>query len=598
MVPSPIQTSQGHSLDVSFVCDYAEVRVAMETMVKFLQENYLSEDEIMACELAVAEGCNNAVRYSGEAGTNSRIHLRVSCSNTRIRFWIHDHTQGFEWPEKVELPPEDAERGRGLYLMTSLMDEVHYYRGLAENVLYLSKERGAMSVPADETDPESPEEMKRRLAESDQVITDMAEELSFCYESLAAIFRHSAEQGKGTTKAEFSRRLLNDLMQIVSADWYVLRLLPEHGNALNFVVASESLFDEAPIPLSYEEPEEDSFRPVEHEAVATRQNVWFDPSRPLEKVDPLGRVKPGASGVVHPFFFGERLMGTLVLGRNLSRVPFTAGQLNVVGTFSDFLAIQFVNAEIQESLISSRLTERELEIAREIQQSLLLAELPSVPGMDLVAHCVSARQVGGDFFDVLPCGDDDVCLVIADVMGKGVPAAMFAAILRTLIRALPRRERSPAAILTRANQLLYSELSTVEMFITAQLVLINPTERRVVVGSAGHCPAMLTNSDGSQLKQMTPDGLPLGIVEDCVYENEEAALEVGSRMIIYTDGIPESRNPSDELFEFDRLGEWLRGCAKDTRSAASMKQDLIDRLAEFQEDDSRHDDLTFLILSA
>jgi serine phosphatase RsbU (regulator of sigma subunit)/anti-sigma regulatory factor (Ser/Thr protein kinase) len=596
MVPSPIQTSPGKSLDISFSYDYADVRNAMESMVEFLKQHSLSEDEIMGCELAVAEGCNNAIRYSDETAAESRVRLHVHCSRSEVQFWVHDHTVGFEWPETVELPPEDSESGRGLYLMTSLMDDVHYFRGRRQNILYLSKMRGAPAVPAELADPESADELRRRLTESDHIITDMAEELSFCYESLAAIFRHIADQGKGTTKAEFSRRLLNDLIQIISADWYVLRLLPEHGNSLNFVVASESLFTEAPIPLD-DGTSKELFRPIEQEAVQSRQNVWFDRSRPLDGRDPLGRVKPGSSGVVHPFFFGDRLMGTLVLGRNLSRVPFTAGQLNVVGTFSDFLAIQFVNSEIQESLISSRLTERELEIARNIQRSLLLQQLPVVPGMELVTHCVSARQVGGDFFDVLQYGDDEVLLVIADVMGKGVPAATFAAILRSLIRALPRRGRSPAQLLYHANQLLYTELSSVDMFITAQLVLVNHRERTAVVGSAGHCPAMITSGDGSRLMSLTPDGLPLGILPGADYEDESVAVEPGARLIVYTDGIPETRGPKGDQFDFWRLGEWLQESARNGRHPESMKSDIIEKLARFQGDDVLQDDLTFLLLA-
>jgi serine phosphatase RsbU (regulator of sigma subunit) len=336
---------------------------------------------------------------------------------------------------------------------------------------------------------------------------------------------------------------------------------------------------------------------VEEEAVLTRQNVWFDQSRPLAPTDPLGKVKPGANGVVHPIFFGERLMGTLVLGRNLTRVPFTAGQLNVVGTFSDFLAIQFVNTEIQESLISGRLTERELEIARTIQRSLLLQELPVVPGMKLVSHCESARQVGGDFFDVLEYSDDEVLLVVADVMGKGVPAAMFAAILRSLIRALPRRNQSPGELLYRANQLLYTELSSVDMFITAQLVLVNHKTRTAIVGSAGHCPALITNSDGSEVSSLTPDGMPLGILLDTEYDDVEVPFEHGARLLVYTDGIPETRNPSGEQFDFPRLAEWLKESTRTGLNPEAMKVEIIEELARFQQDDVLQDDLTFLLLA-
>ena len=153
-------------------------------------------------------------------------------------------------------------------------------------------------------------------------------------------------------------------------------------------------------------------------------------------------------------------MGTLVLGRNLSRVPFTAGQLNVVGTFSDFLAIQFVNAEIQESLISSRLTERELEIARNIQRSLLLQELPEVPGLDrlvpdlgpLVARLRAAQANQYRIFRFDETGAIQACFVFLrmDAHLSAVPAETLA--LSQVVQSvllwsdLAFRNRSPLAV--------------------------------------------------------------------------------------------------------------------------------------------------------
>ena len=594
MVPALIQTNPGNSLDVAFYCDYAEVRIALDAVTAFLREHRFTEEEIMACELALAEGCNNAVRYVDEEGRQQRIQVQAVCTEARVMFWVHDHTPGFEWPKKIELPDGDAENGRGLYLMTSLMEEVHYYRGSHENILHLSKARLAPVPESPAGEEESRDEMKRRLAESDQIITDMAEELSFCYESLAAIFRHSADQGHGGTKAEFARRLLNDLIQIIAADWYVLRLLPNHGNSLNFLVASESLFSEQPIMLPG--PDE-TVRSVEVEATITRQNVWFDQHRALRPGDPLGQIKPGANGVVHPIFFGERLMGTLVLGRNLTRAPFTAGQLNVVGTFSDFLAIQFVNAEIQEGLINSRLNERELEIARTIQQSLILREIPSVLGMKLSGHCESARQVGGDFFDVMECGEGRLLLVIADVMGKGIPAAMFAAILRSLFRALPRSRLGPSELLEQANVLLFQELSAVDMFITVQLVQVDGVTRKVQVANAGHCPALLYQPGNGGLVKLSPDGMPLGIIPDLKFATEEVQLKEGSRMLIYTDGLAETRDSCGEFFGYERLARWLKSAGQSGADVGRMKDELVMEMARFQRGDVLQDDQTFLILA-
>ena len=594
MVPSPIQSQRGQALEVAFHCDYSEVRLTLEAVTGFLRQARMNDEEIMACELALAEGCNNAVRYADDPGRQRDVRVRVLCTDARVTFWVHDHTPGFEWPTQIELPDGESENGRGLFLMTSLMEEVRYFRGLGENILYLAHTRSAPIRSEDGGEGENVDTLRQRIAEDEQIITDMAEELSFCYESLAAIFRHSAEPGTGGTKANFARRLLNDLIQIVAADWYVLRLLPPSGAALNLLVTSDAFFSEEPIVLPSSAGVDSS---VEAEAAITRQNVWFDQHRPLQPVDPLGRVKPGASGVAHPIFFGERLMGTLVLGRNLTRTPFTAGQLNVVGTFADFLAIQFVNAEIQASLIDTKLNERELDIARTIQQSLILRELPSAAGIELAGHCESARQVGGDFFDVVDCGDDHLLVVIADVMGKGVPAAMFAAILRSVFRAMPRKDLHPSRLLEQANRLLYHELSAVDMFITAQVIHVDGRSRRVRVANAGHCPAFLATAGNEQVRSIAPEGMPLGVVPDFIFTDEELTLSAGGRLLVYTDGLVETRGRSGEMFGYDRLEAWLGTRTQAGPSPRAMREELINEMIRFQSGESLQDDQTFLILS-
>src|SRR6185503_15833404 len=126
------------------------------------------------------------------------------------------------------------------------------------------------------------------------------------------------------------------------------------------------------------------------------------------------------------------------------------------------------------------------EIARNIQQSLLPKAFPALSGYELAGFCRSARQVGGDFYDVLPLGEDLVLLVVADVMGKGVPAALFAATLRTLVRTTAEWTQRPSELLARINRLMFDELSSVDMFITAQLVLVDTRQKQLTVAAAGH----------------------------------------------------------------------------------------------------------------
>jgi serine phosphatase RsbU (regulator of sigma subunit) len=269
----------------------------------------------------------------------------------------------------------------------------------------------------------------------------------------------------------------------------------------------------------------------------------------------------------------------------------------VVHTLADFLAIQIVNARFQEEQVNSLLVARDLQIAKNIQRSLLVKSLPQLPGFGLAGYCESARQVGGDFYDVVRLSDHSLLLIIADVMGKGIPAAMFAAILRSLLRALPELTNQPSELLSRVNRLLFDELSEVDMFITAQLVYVDAKERRLVTASAGHCPLLLAVANENVVKTLSPEGMPLGILPNTTFTDETASLPANCRVLLYTDGLTEAQNQRGELFGQDRLMEWLRKTTTLRRSAEELKEELAAELLRFQLNTSLKDDQTFLIMA-
>jgi serine phosphatase RsbU (regulator of sigma subunit)/anti-sigma regulatory factor (Ser/Thr protein kinase) len=573
-------------------CDLTEVRPAILAVRGFLAERGLSAQELTTCELALAEACNNAINYATGAAQVMPIEIEVMCSSTQVEFRVNDHTSGFEWPSRAELPDSESERGRGLYLIQSLMDSSEYFRGTSQNSLRMRMNRLTAGGP--ETPGANPEELSRRLSESEQIINDMAEELSSCYESLAAIFRYSAEQGKAISLEDFSRRLLSDLLRITAADWFVFRLVPKDQAQLVVFTASEPRLELAPLPV----PEvADAASPAEVRSAVNRQDVWFDQQKVLEEIDPLRQVKPDSLGLVHPFYFGDTLIGTLTVGKTVSRVPFSAAQTNVVHTFADFLAIQIVNARFQAEQVNNLLMARDLQIAKNIQRNLLVKTLPQLTGVGLAGYCESARQVGGDFYDVVKLSDHSLLMVIADVMGKGIPAAMFAATLRSLLRALPELTHQPSELLSRVNRLLFDELSEVDMFITAQLVYVDASQRRLITASAGHCPLLLAVPGEDAVQALSPEGMPLGILPDTPFTEESANLPGNDRVLLYTDGLTEARNGQAELFGQERLVEWLKRSTAWPRNAEELKDALVAELVKFQANTSLKDDQTFLIMA-
>jgi anti-sigma regulatory factor (Ser/Thr protein kinase) len=255
------------SLRMSLACDLSAVRPMTAVMRDFLREQGASEQEVQACELAMSEACNNAIRYAGPGGQGKVVGIEVSALPDRIDLRVEDNTPGFDWPEEAALPEPDSENGRGIYLIECLMDRVNYFRGRGRNYLIMQKHRhvdpGAIAAHQSE--------FHRRLSESENVVRDMAEELSFCYESLSAIFRCSADIGKSNDLGDFARRLLTDLAQITSADWFVLRLTRPGEERLE-VFASSGARMELP-PLS---PRPAAAKAVELDAASAREDVWFD----------------------------------------------------------------------------------------------------------------------------------------------------------------------------------------------------------------------------------------------------------------------------------------------------------------------------------
>lgn len=590
MAAQSIPMRKDLSLRLAVNCDLAQVRPMTSLMRTFLQEQGASEEELHACELAMAEATNNAIKYVSEEGAGKAICVEVLCGQDQLELRVNDHTRGFEWPETVELPNFEKESGRGLFLIQSLMDRVHYYRGRGQNCLVMKRVRSGHATH--EMHAVNGSEHERRLMESEKVVRDMAEELSFCYESLSAIFRCSAELGKSNDLGDFARRLLSDLAQITSAEWFVFRMTSPDQKRLEVFASSDSTILLPAIQLA-----DKANRNIETEAAIAREDVWFDSLNPLRAGDPLGKIRPGSVGLAHPIFLGDLLVGTLTIARRDGAGAFTAVQANVIHTFSDFLAIQIVNSRYTEELVRNRLVSRELEIAKTIQRSLLPKRIPRLLDYRLAGFCESAHQVGGDFYDVIKINDDALLLIIADVMGKGIPAAMFAAILRSLLRAVPEWMNQPAALLGRVNRLLFEELSGVDMFITAQLVYVDSRSRKMTAASAGHCPVLLAINEEGEVKTVSPEGLPLGILPDTTFSNHTEVLPKSCRVLLYTDGLTEARNSEGEFFGQERLIRWFKRASQSSKSADELKDDLASELVNFQSSAALSDDQTFLIMA-
>lgn len=593
MAASSFQPDRPATFRLAFGTDFAAARSAAAAVRGFLAEQGVPDSDLFACELCVAEACNNAVEYAQGAARERAPLVDAICTAAAIELRVTDHTAGFELPARAENPQPPTERGRGVFIIRSMMDEVHYLRGNGENVLIMRKARAAKPNPPAIHGPaqQTLEDVRKELAECRRTVSGMARELCFRSETLSAVFRCCAELGRTGDMDGFEERLLGDLLHLTAADWYVLRLTNPDGR-LAVAAASEPDLKAPPLPLpaAGETP-----AGVEAAVAASRSSVRFE-ARHHSGSEPLLAAGPDAHGLVYPLIFADQLVGTVAVGRRKGGW-FGELQDEVVRTFSEFLAIQTVNFRQRAEEVRNRVFARELEIARDIQRSLLPLSLPQLAGFGLAGGWQTAREVGGDFYDAIPLSDHSLLLVVADVMGKGVPAALFATIIRGLLRGLSTRGEGPAQLLSRLNRLLYAELSAVSMFITAQVVYVDLRRRRVTAASAGHCPLLYTPEGSNEVVALPTRGIPLGVLPDTVYRHQTAVFGTPATLLLHTDGLTDVRNPAGEMFGQQRLIEWLTANCRGQVPAAELRDRLSTELNRFRGTAPMGDDQAFLMLA-
>lgn len=592
MSDTHLPAERGVSNRVVFKCDLADARTATRILRAFLAEQGLDESELFHCEVCLAEACNNAVQYATDGAIEAPVVAEAIFHGSGVELRVTDHTQGFELAARATAIDPRREGGRGLFIIQSLMDDVRYYRGTGRNTLVMRKARTRQQHrPEQDAAVATVEDARRQLESCQQTISGMARELCVRTETLAAIFRCSAELGHTTDLEGFGQRLLGDLLHLTAADWFVLRLVPAGEPRLVVFAASAPALRDAPLALN---ATAGATLPAELTAAFTRREIEFDARQPAAPQEPLRAAGPAAWGVVQPLLFGDKLVGTLAIGRR-EPAAFSALEAEMIRTFAEFMAVQVTNARHVEDELHARIVAHELDIAHRIQRALLPRRLPQLPGFSLAANWESARQVGGDFYDAIVLDAHTLLLVVADVMGKGVPAAMFATIMRSLLRALVGRSRHPAKLLRRLNELVYEELSSVGMFITVQLVVVDTARREILAASAGHCPVLIASPGGVQALHIS--GTPLGVLPHATYREQAMPLAAPAALLLYTDGITEALNSAGEMFGPDRLVRWLEGRRTAGAGAETLRDQLAATVDQFCEGEPLRDDQAFLILA-
>jgi phosphoserine phosphatase RsbU/P len=303
-------------------------------------------------------------------------------------------------------------------------------------------------------------------------------------------------------------------------------------------------------------------------------------------------VVSGARSIVAaPLLDSEGCLGMIVLSAKRRPRPFSEDDLELLVAFASAAALRIRNLALTEETARRRLLDKELELAHDIQVAMLPRRFPSRPELDVAAVLRPARTVGGDLYDVV---DDDgrIWLLIGDVSGKGVGAALFMAVTKTLFRALAPGAPSVAEAVGRVNRELARDNERA-MFVTVFAARLELATGELEYVNAGHNPTYRLAVEGC-----APLGGPvdpaLGAVEDWAYRSERVRLQPGDGLVLYTDGVVEAHNAREEEFHALRLESYLAGCRG--AAASSLVSGLVERVEEFAGEAAQYDDVTVLAL--
>jgi serine phosphatase RsbU (regulator of sigma subunit) len=238
--------------------------------------------------------------------------------------------------------------------------------------------------------------------------------------------------------------------------------------------------------------------------------------------------------------------------------------------------------------------QQELEIARKMQLAILPQAFEQINGFSIDARMLPAKEIGGDFYDFFPLDAHRVAIAVADVSGKGIPAAFFMAVSRTLLRAVAPFDPSPAVCLYRLNNLLAADNPEM-MFVTLFYAVLDTRTGHVQYGSAGHNPPYLVRHRSNVPIEIPSLGnMALAVMEDMPYDQADFVLEPGDRLFLYTDGVTEAMSPEQELYGEERLMLLLTQLQQ---TPAALVPDLVlDVLHAFEGDGAQADDITTLVV--
>lgn len=293
-----------------------------------------------------------------------------------------------------------------------------------------------------------------------------------------------------------------------------------------------------------------------------------------------------------PLTVKEETVGAIYVDNRLHAGIFTQEDLEMLNAIASSAAIAIENARLYGESIEMGRMERELSMARRVQTGLIPEEIPEIEGWQFAARWIPAREVAGDFYDFVSLDSGRMGLVIADVTDKGMGAALFMVVTRSMLIASLEGSIFPAEAITKANRLM-CRYSTSPLPVTLFYARVNPENAELIYVNAGHNPPYVHRAQTGNLDPLDRTGMVLGLDDSLELQQASVQLESGDALVMYTDGVPDALNEAEEPYGENRLRSTIRDHGNGT--AEEMAAGLEKSLVEFIGDATPFDDITLLV---
>lgn len=297
--------------------------------------------------------------------------------------------------------------------------------------------------------------------------------------------------------------------------------------------------------------------------------------------------------LLFPLIARGEMVGALGVDQGSEAHRFSGEEMRVLTGIANQAAVAIERARLDAQAEEKKRFDQELRLAHQIQSTFLPRNPPQLPGYDIGAAWYAAREVSGDFYDLIPLAHGRLGMVIADVSDKGLPAALFMGLTRTIIRTMAIGKPSPREAMERANDVIIADAQS-DMFVTAFYGVLDTAEGTILYVNAGHNPPLLYHQSDETVTPLSEHGIALGILPNIEQPQEQIQMQCGDVIVLYTDGITDALNEAEEEFGAPRLVQVIQEHALET--AQELTDQILRAVHAFTENAAQFDDLTLVVV--